>query len=41
MLGYPVYVDDVFEDVVNPVMVMEIHLFEETLGTYLEYTACH
>ena len=41
MLGYSTYVDDMFEDVVNLVMVMEIHLFQETLGAYLEYTTCH
>ena len=41
MLGHPAYVDDMFEDDVSPVMVMEIHLFQETLGTYLEYTTFH
>ena len=41
MLGHSTYVDDVFEDDVSPVMVMEIHLFQETLGVYLEYTLCH
>ena len=41
MLGHPAYADDMFEDDVSPVMVMEIHLFQETLGTYLEYTTCH
>ena len=41
MLGHPTYVDDMFEDDVSPVMVMEIHLFKETLGTYLEYTTYH
>ena len=41
MLGNSAYVDDVFEDDVSPVMIMEIHLFQETLGTYLEYTTCH
>ena len=34
MLGYPAYVDDVFEDVVSSIMVTEIHLFQETLGTW-------
>ena len=41
MLGHPAYVDDMFEDDVIPIMVMEIHLFQETLGTYLEYTTPH
>ena len=41
MLGNPAYVDDIFEDDISLVMVMEIHLFQETLGTYLEYTTCH
>ena len=41
MLGNSAYVDDVFEDDVSPVMIMEIHLFQETLGTCLEYTTCH
>ena len=40
MLEHPTYVDDMFEDDISPVMVMEIHLFKETLGTYLEYTTC-
>ena len=41
MLGHPAYVDDMFEDDVSPIIVMEIHIFQETLGTYLEYTTCH
>ena len=41
MLGNSTYVDNVFEDDVSPVMVMEIHLFQETLWTYLEYNTCH
>ena len=41
MLGHPAYVDDMFEDDINPIMVMEIHIFQETLGTYLEYTTYH
>ena len=41
MLGNSAYVDDLFEDDVSPVMIMEIHLFQETLGAYLEYTTCH
>ena len=30
MLGNFAYIDDVFEDDVSPVMVMEIHLVQET-----------
>ena len=30
MLGHPTYVDDMFEDGVSLVMVMEIHIFQET-----------
>ena len=41
MLRNSAYVDDVFKDDVSPVMIMEIHLFQETLETYLEYTTCH
>ena len=41
MLGNSAYIDDVFEDDVSPVMVMEIHLFQETLGAYLDYTVFH
>ena len=41
MLGYPPYVDDMFKDDVSLIMILEIHLFQETLGTYLEYTTCH
>ena len=33
MLGHPTYVDDVFKDDFSLVMVMEIHLFQETLET--------
>ena len=40
-VGNSAYVDDVFEDDVSPVMIMEICLFQETLGAYLEYTTCH
>ena len=41
MLGHSTHVDDMFEDDISPIIVMEIHLFQETLGTYLEYTTCH
>ena len=41
MLGHSTYVDDMFENDVSLVMVMEIHLFQETLRTYLKYTTCH
>ena len=41
MLGHPAYVDDMFEDDASPIMVLEIHLFQETLGTNLEYTTYH
>ena len=34
MLGHPAYADDMFEDDVSPVMVMEIHLFQEALRTW-------
>ena len=30
MLGHSTYVDDMFGDDVSQVMVMEIHLFQET-----------
>ena len=36
MLGNSAYVDDVFEDDVSPFMIMEIHLFQETLEESLD-----